>query len=480
MNLEEFIGAAQWVFLGYFLILNLGYMTLNGIAMFSLRRYMEARGIDSLPSVYANFELPTSVLVPACNEEATITSSIRAMLQLKYPEFEVVVINDGSTDQTLARLIEEFDLAPFPEAYRIRLETQPVRTVYRSSIYPNLRVIDKANGGKADALNAGINAARYPLYCAVDADSVLQPDSLQRIVQPFLDDPNTVACGGTVRIANGCTVSDGFMEKIGLPRNPLALLQVVEYLRAFLFGRLGWSPVNALLIISGAFGLFRKETVISAGGYRTDTVGEDMELVVRIHRLLRKQKRPYRITFVPDPICWTEAPEDLRTLKSQRGRWQHGLAESLTMNMGMLFHPKGGAVSWFAFPFMFFFEFLGPLLEVSGYLFFAVAFWQGWISLEAYLAFMLVAVGLGVLLSTSALLLEELSFHIYPHARHMAVLFAVAIAENFGYRQLNSVFRLLGMLRWMTGMQGRWGDMQRSATWTQSGPQKPESRASES
>ena len=470
MNLEQFVHSAQWLFLGYFVFLNLGYMSLNLIAMFSLRRYMEARGVDSLPSVYSNFELPTSILVPAYNEEATITSSIRAMLQLKYPEFEVVVINDGSTDGTLARLIEEFELVPFPEAYRIRLKTQPVRTVYRSRAYPNLRVIDKANGGKADALNAGINAARFPLYCGVDADSVLQPDSLQRIVQPFLDDPTTVACGGTVRIANGCRVSDGFMEKIALPRNPLALLQVVEYLRAFLFGRLGWSPVNALLIISGAFGLFKKETVIAAGGYRTDTVGEDMELVVRIHRQLRKEKRPYRITFVPDPICWTEVPEDLTTLKNQRQRWQHGLAESLTMNFRMMCHPRGGWVSWFAFPFMFLFEFLGPLLEVGGYLFFAIAYLQGWISMEAYLAFMLVAVGLGVLLSTSALLLEELSFHIYPKARHMVVLFAVAIFENFGYRQLNALFRLLGLLRWMFRRKARWGEMQRTARWSRSAP----------
>ncbi len=472
MSMEQVIDVAQWVFLGYFVFLNLGYMALNVIAMSSLRRYMEARGVDSLPSVYANFELPTSILVPAYNEEATIATSIRAMLQLKYPEFEVVVINDGSSDRTLDRLIEEFDLIAFPEAYRIRLETRPVGAVYRSRVHPNLRVIDKANGGKADALNAGINAARFPLYCCVDADSVLQPDSLQRIVQPFLDDPNTVACGGTVRIANGCRVSDGFMEKIALPRNPLALLQVVEYLRAFLFGRLGWSPINALLIISGAFGLFRKETVISAGGYRTDTVGEDMELVVRIHRLLRKEKRPYRITFVPDPICWTEVPEDLKTLKNQRQRWQRGLAESLMMNFRMLFNPRGGWVSWFAFPFMFLFEFLGPLVEVSGYVFFIIAFLLGWISMEAYLAFMFVAVGLGVLLSTSALLLEELSFHIYPRARHMAALFCTAILENFGYRQLNSVFRLVGLVRWTFRRKGRWGDMQRTARWSASAPDR--------
>jgi len=461
MSAHELIAFSQWLFIGYFALLNAGYLLLNVNALIELRGFFSIRGVSPIPAIYTEYEMPITVLMPAYNEAATIIASVRALEQLRYPRYEIIVINDGSSDATLEALRAAFALQPFPEAYRDRLASAPIRQVYRSTSDPGLRVIDKHNGGKADALNAGINAARYPLFCSVDADSVLQPDSLSRVLQPFLDDPRTVAARGTVRIANGCRVHDGFLTGVGLPRSPLALLQIVEYLRAFLFGRLGWSPMNALLIISGAFGLFRKEVVIEAGGYRTDTVGEDMELVVRLHRTLSRARRPYRITFVPDPICWTEAPEDLRTLARQRIRWQRGLAESLLMNPGLCCHPRSGAAGWFAYPFTLVFELFGPLLEVSGYVFMIAGALQGWIALDALLAFLLLAVGLGVVLSTSALLLEELSFHVYPGLRSTLALFAVAVLENFGYRQLNALWRLIGLARWATRRRASWGEMRR-------------------
>ncbi len=467
MSLEDVVTGAQWFYLLYFIGLNIGYFFLNIVSIVSLSRYMQQHLWGSLPQVYARYEPPISILVPAYNEEATIAESLHSLLQLNYPEFEIVAMNDGSKDATLEVLIREFSLVPFPEAYRPRLAAKPVRAIYASTTYQNLRVVDKVNGGKADALNVGINCARYPIFCGVDADSVLQRDSLQRVVQPFLEDPTTVAAGGTIRIANGCTVSEGFLSRVGLPKSLLARFQIVEYLRAFLFGRLGWSPLNALLIISGAFGLFYKERVIAVGGYRTDTIGEDMDLVVRLHRMLREAGRPYRITFVPDPICWTEAPEDLATLKNQRVRWQRGLAESLSRNMGLLFHPKGGAAGWLAFPFMLVFELLGPLIEVTGYLFMAAAYWFGLISLPAFLAFLLAAIGLGILLSVNALLLEEFSFHLYPRLRDIVALFFTAILENFGYRQLISLWRLLGLWQWMMPGKGHWGTMTRKASWQQ-------------
>lgn len=468
MSLIEASLAAQWFFLVYFIALNGGYLLLNVVSIFSIVGYMREHSLSSLPPVYSSYEPPISILVPAYNEAGTIASSIRSLLQLSYSEFEIIVMNDGSSDETLEVLIREFDLIPFPEAYRPRLKTKPIKAIFNSNRHPNLRVVDKENGGKADALNVGINCSRYPLFCGVDADSVLQRDSLRRVVAPFLEDPTTVAAGGTIRIANGCRVRGGFLEKIDLPDHPLALFQIVEYLRAFLFGRLGWSPMNALLIISGAFGLFYKERVIKAGGYRTDTIGEDMELVVRLHRELRREGRPYRITFVPDPICWTEAPEDLKTLKNQRIRWQRGLAESLAGNLGLMFSRNGGAVGWVAFPFMALFEWLGPLIEVAGYVFMTALFLLGLISWPAFAAFLMAAMGMGMLLSTSAILLEEMSFHLYPKPTHAAKLFLVAILENFGYRQLNSVWRLIGLVRWMTGHKGGWGKMKRKASWHKS------------
>ena len=465
MSSFSWVDALQWFFMLYFIGINSGYLLLIVLSLGSLKRYVESHSLDDLPRGISGFEPPVSILVPAYNEEATIGGSVRSMLQLNYPDYEVVVINDGSKDGTMDALRREFALVPFSEAYWQRLPAQPVHAIYRSTSHPSLRVVDKENGGKADALNAGINAARYPLFCSVDADSVLERDSLKRVVEPFLEDPRTIVSGGTVRIANGCTVDNGFLSAIGLPRNPLALLQIVEYLRAFLFGRLGWSPLNAVLIISGAFGVFRKDVVVAAGGYRRDTVGEDMELVVRLHRLHRTRRIPYRIVFVPDPICWTEAPESLRVLKNQRVRWQRGLSESLTMNLGLLFHPRSGAAGWLAFPFMVVFEWLGPLIEVAGYAFMISAFLLGAISGEAFVTFMLVAFGFGLMLSVSSLLLEELSFHIYPKPYQVAVLLLMAIIENFGYRQLNSLWRLWGLLLWMFRSKARWGDMQRTASW---------------
>ena len=466
--LVEFI---TWFVFCYFIALNVGYLTLNAFSLRALRRKGQELFMADLPRAYSGLEPPISILVPAYNEEATIAASIRSMLQLSYAEFEIVIINDGSKDSTLEVLKREFALLPFPEAYRRQIPTQEVRQVYRSTRYPNVRVIDKLNGGKADSLNAGINISRYPLFCGVDADSILQRDSLAKVTEPFLRDPTVVAAGGTVRVANGCEVSGGFLTKVGLPKNIWALFQVVEYLRAFLFGRLGWSSMNGMLIISGAFGVFRKDAVVLAGGYRRDTIGEDMELVVRMHRLLRERRQPYRIEFVPDPVCWTEAPEDYKTLKNQRIRWQRGLAESLNANWGLPLSRNGGAPGWLAFPFMLLFEWLGPLVELGGYVFMVLAFFTGLISWQAFGAFLFVAVGLGILLSASGLLLEEMSFHIYPRGKQLLMLGVVVILENFGYRQLNSVWRLIGLWRWAMQKESTWGTMKRKGTW-QSGAQK--------
>lgn len=438
---------------------------LDVVAAIHLRRYMEERSLNSLPHGYTGFEPQITLLVPAFNEEATIATTVKSLLQLSYSEFEIVVINDGSKDNTLDVLIKEFGLIPFPEAYDARLATKPIRTVYHAPAQPNLRVVDKDNGGKADSLNAGINISLYPLFCCIDADSILQRDSLRLAAQPFLDDPHTIACGGTVRVANGCEVKNGFLTKVGLPTNILALFQIVEYLRAFLFGRLGWSPINAMLIISGAFGLFHKDTVIGIGGYRHDTIGEDMELVVRLHRHMRLAGKPYRITFAPDPICWTEVPEDLTTLKNQRIRWQRGLCESLTNNLDLLFHPKGGAVGWLAFPFMALFEWLGPAIEVFGYVIVTIGFILGFVSFKVWLVLLVAAISLGILLSVSAFFLEEMSFHVYPKPQHVLLLLLGAILENFGYRQLNSLWKLIGLYRWMIGKKATWGAMTRTASW---------------
>ncbi|MFL6582123.1 MAG: glycosyltransferase family 2 protein [Burkholderiales bacterium] len=466
MSWREAADAAQTFFLLYFAAINLAYVALNMLAALELRKRLGERLLGLLPRAYSPYEPPVSLLVPAYNEEATICASVRSMLQLEYPELEVIVINDGSGDATLEALSREFALAPFPEAYRQRLACKPVRGVYRSAHFPNLRVIDKENGGrKADAVNAGINAARYPLVCVVDADTILERSSLRRAAAPFLHEPDVVAVGGTVRIANGCEVRDGFLHAVGLPTSMLPLFQVMEYLRAFLFGRLGWAAVNAVPIVSGAFGLFRREAVVSAGGFNVDTLGEDMELIMRLHRLHRIERRPYAIAFLPDPVCWTEAPESFRMLRSQRTRWQRGLSETLWMHRGLIFHPRGGAPGWLALPYMIAFEWAAPFLEAAGYVFMAAGFLSGFVAAEAFWTFMLLAISTGMLVSMTALVLEEMSLHMYKRPGELASLIAVALLENLGYRQLTVLWRLQGLWQWATGASARWGTMTRVATW---------------
>ncbi|MFK2930114.1 glycosyltransferase family 2 protein [Dyella agri] len=459
----------QWIFMIYFVAINLAYLILNYISAYQIVRYMREYRANYLPPGLRDYQPPVSIVLPAHNEEKSVVASVHSLLKTNYPEFEIVVVNDGSSDRTRQALIEAFGLVRVPEAYRARLRTEQVRGVYASAQYPRVRMVDKANGGKSDAINAGINCVRYPLFCVVDADCILQPESLSRVVRPFLEDGRVVASGGVVRVLNGCTVANGMMAKVGLPNQWLPSFQVIEYLRAFLFGRMGWSPMNALLIISGAFGVFYKERVIAIGGYRNDTVGEDMDLIVRLHRNLRKEKRDYRIVFVPDPVCWTEVPADVASLSNQRVRWQRGLAESLWSNIGLMFNRRGGAAGWVAFPFMLLFEFLGPIIEVIGYVSMIVLTLAGLVTLKVFLVFLAAAIGMGMLLSVNAMLLEELSFGLYAKPSQQLRLFVVAVLENFGYRQMNSCWRFYGTLLWLFGLRKRyrWGHIHRDGSWHQ-------------
>ena len=465
MSVFETIRPMEWFFLLYFIFTHLFYLVLNYLAVLRVFSHLEETALERFAVSYTGLEPLISLAVPAFNEAETIVTSVYSLLQLEYPELEIVVVNDGSTDATLDVLMEEFDLEPTPEVYREQLETAPIRQIYRSLNNSNLRVIDKENGGKADALNAALNSSRYPLFCSVDADSFLERQSLRRVVLPFIEDSKTVAVGGTVRIANGCQVEDGCVVAPGLPSGLLPLLQIVEYLRAFLFGRMGWAQINSLLVVSGAFGLFHRATVVEVGGYSRGTIGEDMELTVRIHHHMRRLKQPYRITFVPEPICWTEVPADLRTLRHQRARWQRGLSESLWQHRGLIFHRNGGLVGWVGMPFMVIVEWASPIVEVFGYTYMIVGLALGWVDWQVMAIFLLVAIGFGTLLSVMGLVLEEMSFKVYARAGQALKLFAAALIENLGFRQMVSVFRLIGTVQWLFGRRPKWGDMQRQAPW---------------
>jgi cellulose synthase/poly-beta-1,6-N-acetylglucosamine synthase-like glycosyltransferase len=432
-----------------------------------LPKYIQRQSVHKFPISQTGFEPPITLIVTAYNEEAVIIPAVYSLLQLEYPEYEILIVNDGSKDRTLEILTEEFDLEEFPYAFRYRIQHKPIKRVFQSKMYPNLRVIDKENGGaKADASNAGINGARYGLFMPLDADTILDRNCLKILVQPFLLRPETIAVGGNVRILNGCQVEGGFISKISTPKNWFAKFQILEYTRAFLSGRVGWNFFDALPLISGAFGLFNKEAVVKVGGYSHKSLGEDMDLVLRLHRYYRVENpTPYKIETLVDPVCWTEVPETFEILKKQRVRWQRGLFDCLWENRKLLFHPKSGFVGWGSFPFLLFLEGISPVFEIFGIFFFFFTYFLGFVNYEGALAFLLLSFGTGFLLSISSILLEELIFQTYPKLKHLGILIFAAFAENFGYRQLMTLWRLEGTIKWLLKTKSSWGTMTRSAAW---------------
>ncbi|AFV76744.1 glycosyl transferase [Thermus oshimai JL-2] len=456
-----FLFAYQVFVLYYFAVLNFLYTTFTFFGLNMVARYARELSELSLKDLLEREAyLPVSILVPTYNEEKTIAASVRSFLALRYPEFEVIVVADGPKDRTLEVLKEAFALVEVDWVYRRALPTKPIRAVYRSLAHPNLLVVDKENGGKADALNAGLNFARYPLFCAVDADSLLDPEALLRASRLFLEDERVLAVGGTIRPLNGARVRGGVVEELRLPRGFLEKMQIIEYARAFFLGRAGWSAMDALLIISGAFGIFRREEALRVGGYRTDTVGEDMELVVRLHRKAREAGRDYRILYTPDPICYTEVPSDWATLRRQRNRWHRGLWEVLLAHRAMLFNPRYGRLGLVALPYFLLFEALGPVVEVLGYALLPVYALLGFLNPPFALLFLLLALAYGVLLSQLSVGVEALLLKRYPRLKDRLALLLLSLLEGLGYRQLLALERFLATFQ-VLRKRGEWGEMRR-------------------
>lgn len=404
--------------------------------------------------------LPISIIIPAHNEVKTIEESIRAQLNLDYPLYELVVVNDGSTDGTLERLNEAFDLYEVPPAFPCRLKHKTVLGYYRSHQNPGLVVVDKENGGKADALNAGLNIARYPLCATVDADTLTDTRALKRVVRPFLLGSNAAGAGGTIRVANGCMFSEGKVIDPRVPKRFLAGVQVPEYLRAFLFGRLGWNRLGGNLLVSGAFALFQRRLVLDIGGYKTDSITEDLELTVSMHRDLLQKKEDYTLPFVPDPVAWTEVPEDLKSLGNQRERWHRGLLSTLLHHKKMLGNPRYGRIGLIAFPFYFFGELLAPLVEMFGYFVLSLGIVLGILDYQYAILFFSLALGYLMFLTFWTILLEEMTYRVYPHLSDFLRMLLYALLEPFGYRQFTLFWRLRGFWNALRNVRS-WGFIHR-------------------
>ncbi|MGB6482594.1 MAG: glycosyltransferase family 2 protein [Candidatus Acidiferrales bacterium] len=438
----------------YYLASNLVYLALLIVALLSSRAHHQHLASLRLERMKLSpLTPPITVIAPAHNEEASIVPSVRSLLRIDYPELEVVIVNDGSKDRTLAKLTEEYQLEPAHMLYIPHIPSAAVRGVYRSVREPRLIVVDKeAGGSKADASNAGLNAATSPYTCVVDADSMLESDALMRIMVKILEDPKRViAAGGIVRVLNGCEVSGGKVRRVRLPKSPLVIIQVIEYLRAFLIGREGWARGNMLTIISGAFGVFRRDIVLHVGGYRATAIGEDFDLVARIHRKMLEEKRDYRIAFVPDPVCWTEVPPTVRSLGRQRARWQKGLVDTLWPNRDMLFRRKYGRIGWIALPYMWIFEFFAPVLELVGLSAIVLAAILGALSRTFFIEFLIYGYLFAAMISVGAVLQEEVTYRRYNNWRDVARLICFCFLEQFPYRQLHLIWRLQGMWQYARG-----------------------------
>lgn len=447
----------------YYLISNLIYLLLliTAIAKNTLHHYrLASLRLERLK--LSPFTPPITLLLPAHNEERVIVDSVRSLLKLDYPELEVIVINDGSSDGTLDELQRAYGLRSARVLYIPEISTGPVHGIYKSPVEPRLLVLDKDSiGTKADAVNAGLTAATSPYVCVVDADSILERDALLRIMAGVFSDPSrVVAVGGIVRVVNGCEVSGGELREVHLPRSSIEVLQVVEYLRSFLIGREGWSQFKVLPIISGAFGIFRKDLIKQVGGYRAHAVGEDFDLVIRLHRHLQEQGEDYHINFIPDPICWTEVPSDVRSLARQRARWQKGLLDTLWPNRDMLFRRRYGRMGWSILPYLWIYELFAPVVELMGYTTIILAAILGVLSHHLFILFLVFGYAFATLISIGSVLLEEITYRRYSDWREVARLLVYCLAEHFPYRQMTLVWRLQGLWQYFRG-DLKWRELKR-------------------
>ena len=447
------------------LVLFTSYLLLGIFSAIALRKYLRKNSYINYNSLVLSPLSPRiSIIAPAFNESKTIIDNIRTLLSLYYNNFEVVIVNDGSTDNTFELIKDSYDLVRVNYYFDYRIPCERIRGVYRSKnpSYNRLTVIDKLNGGKADSLNAGINICHSDLFVSIDADSIIEADSILKLVKPFLEekDRKVIGTGGVIRIVNSCDVERGHIREIKIPSQILPRLQVLEYTRAFLLGRMAWSQLDGLMLISGAMGIFDRETVINAGGYSINTVGEDMELVLRMRRYMTDQKQKYEVTYIPDPLCWTEVPSDLKSLRKQRTRWTRGLVESLRTHHHMFFNAKYGRLGMLGYPYWFFFEWMAPLIAFAGFIYTIYLVIVNALNWPFYLLLFLFVYTFAVSLSSWAVLFEEITFHKYKKKRDVLKLLSVALFEPFFY-PVHTYFAIRGNIEALRGKKG-WGKAERN------------------
>lgn len=442
------------------------YLILAYLSVRELKDYLKRNSFVNYEVLLSSeFSPYLSLIAPAYNEGLTIEENVKSLLSLNYNNYEVIVVNDGSKDNSIELLINAYDLELTDLSYRNQIPTKAIRAIYKSknSAFKKLIVVDKENGGKADALNVGINLAQFPYVVCIDVDCVLDRDSLLKLAKPFLESgrERVIATGGVIRIANQCIIQDGRLVEVNLPNKMLPRIQVLEYLRAFLLGRMAWESLDGLLIISGAFGAFDKEIAIRVGGYNTKTVGEDMELIVRMRRYMHEQNLPYTVSYIPDPLCWTEAPESFSIFKKQRSRWMRGTIETLWIHRKMFLNPRYKLLGMLSVPYWTFFELLAPLIETFGLIVTIIFILLGLLNWHFFILLLLFVYFFAVMFSVLALLSEEFTFHKYPKIKDFLRLLGGALIEPIYFHPLAVISALKGYYDKIKGTKG-WGEMTRT------------------
>ncbi|WPR71261.1 glycosyltransferase [Flavobacterium sp. NG2] len=455
LNIPELITSVlEFIFYSFAFSAILSYIILAIISGFETVNYMKKNSFVNYKEILSSSISPSiSIIAPAYNETLNIVENVRSLLSNHYVNYDVIIVNDGSKDDSLEKLIKAYDLVKVDYSINQQIPTKPLREgIFKSTnpAFEKLIVVDKVNGGKADALNTGLNISTNKYVACIDVDCLLLEEALQKMIKPFLEstDEKVIAAGGVIRIANSCEIKDGKLIDVNLPKNKIVRGQILEYLRAFLLGRMAWSKLNGLLVISGAFGLFDKKTAIEVGGYDTKTVGEDMEIIVRMRRHMEEQKVKYRVAYIPDPLCWTEAPDSYKIFISQRNRWTRGTIETLKKHKKIGFNPKYNSLGTISYPYWLIYERIAPIIEVAGLFYFLFLIMNKNVKWDYALAFITLAYLFTVLFSIITIITEELTYHQYkkkgigyqliktaflePFINHPFILYA-AVKGNFDY-----------------------------------------------
>ncbi len=463
----QFVIYFNYVVIVYAVAVVLIQGTLLFSAAGSLRRSLRRDPPSRIEDIFAHPSTPgMSVLVAAYNEERTIVECVRSVLAQRYPQLELIVVDDGSTDETFAVLEQAFDLVPTQRAVPMLIETEgQVLSIHAPREGGALLVVRKENAGRcADALNAGLNVARMPLICTLDADSVLEPDALLHVARPLVENPGRIlAAGGVVRPSNGMRIHRGNVERVVLPKGWLVRMQIVEYLRSFMLGRVGWTALDSLLIISGAFGAYRREDVLAVGGLTQNSLGQDADLVASLHMMARQRgQRRYRMMMVPQAVCWSEAPQKRKDLRRQRIRWAHGLVQVLWRHRRAMANPRYGRFGMVVLPYHLLIEAIGPIIELLGLPVVALAWYFGVLNAPYAIAIFVLAVGFGLLVSMSAVLADEWTKERYSRWRDVPALFVAAFMETTVLRLMLASWRTQGLFDAMFRRKTGWASVPRT------------------